>query len=660
MKIKLTFLFLLFAALSVKAQDFTYASNSSQELDMKTYDKDPGAHALVLQEFGEARINTDNDNNVRLFYYYHVKIKILDSKGLDKGNVEIPFYEGDNNAFEEVYDIKGVTFNNDNGALTSAELNSKNTYSTKQDKHWHTIKFAMPGMKVGSVIEYSYHIISPYYLENFRSWEFQTDIPKISSQYLVHIPAFFNYKATLRGYLKLSNNESEVEKECFSLRGAKNDCSKIVYGMKNIPAFVEEDYMTAPKNFKSALNFELEEYVNPYTYTKVKVTREWKDIDDQLRINEDFGGQIRKKGLFKDKLTGVISAGQSDLEKARAVYAFIQKSYKWDNYIGIYSVDGLKTAFNAHSGSIADINLSLVVALNDAGVPTEAVTLSTRNHGTINMLYPVLGDFDYVIAKANIGDKSYLLDASDPLLAFGLLPMKCLNDKGRVFSPGKASYWIDMDKTPQRESDSFNFDLTLQEDGKIKGTLVHYSLGYSAYMNRKAMKKFNSLNEYVENLDERLHAIKILKSDITGLDSLNSPLTEKYEIELETHDGFNGNQLSFDPYFFDRTTVNPFKLPDRDYPVDWGMPSDRRYSVTLHLPQNYTLGDEPKSQSIALPNGGGKFITSFQTVGDSFNFTYVTQFSKSIYNQSEYPYLKELYNRIIAIEKENIVLKKKI
>ncbi len=36
------------------------------------------------------------------------------------------------------------------------------------------------------------------------------------------------------------------------------------------------------------------------------------------------------------------------------------------------------------------------------------------------------------------------MDATDPLLSFGMLPMRCLNDQGRVMSLISLSYWIDI------------------------------------------------------------------------------------------------------------------------------------------------------------------------------------------------------------------------
>src|SRR5206468_294611 len=111
----------------------------------------------------------------------------------------------------------------------------------------------------------------------------------------------------------------------------------------------------------------------------------------------------------KDRIASVIAGKTDELEKAKAIYAYLQKWFKWNNITSIYSFDGIKKAYEAHTGTIGDINLALGAALSAAGLNTELVVLSTRDNGSINMLYPVINDFNYVIAKVNIGDKSYLL-----------------------------------------------------------------------------------------------------------------------------------------------------------------------------------------------------------------------------------------------------------
>jgi len=164
----------------------------------------------------------------------------------------------------------------------------------------------------------------------------------------VHIPGFWTFNASLRGGLKLSKTSSELERECFTSHGSKSDCSHIVYAMKDIPAFVVEDYMTSPKNFLSAIYFELVEWTNPYTSVKTVVSKEWKDIDRQLKISEGFGSQLKRKDLMKERIAPVIAGKTDELDKAKAIYAYLQKWYKWNDYIGVYSSDGIKKAMDFH------------------------------------------------------------------------------------------------------------------------------------------------------------------------------------------------------------------------------------------------------------------------------------------------------------------------
>ncbi|WP_461452048.1 DUF3857 domain-containing protein [Mucilaginibacter sp.] len=658
---KKTLLLLIFTLITAvsKAQDFTYGTFKQEDINMKSYALDTSAHAVVLNEYGNSLINETNDEYIKLIYTYHIKIKIFDNSGYGEGKVEIPIYNNDDDT-EDVENIKGITtYTDDNGLIKTVELDPKKVYRSIDNKHWSILKFVMPGIKNGCIIEYSYTIYSRFF-ENFHSWYFQSDIPKIHSEYEVHIPGFWNYNAALTGPLRLTTNKAEVEKDCFSSGGAKCDCSHIIYAIDNVPAFIEEADMTSAKNFKSAINFELSEFQNPYDGIKHSMAKEWKDVDYTLIHDDDFGGQLKRTSLLKERITPIIAGETDDLKKAKIIYQYIQKNMKWNDFNAIESEGGIKKALDNHTGNIADINISLTTALTAAGLDAQPVLLSTRDNGAINKLYPMITGFNYTITKVTIGDKSYFLDASDPLLPFGMLPLKCINDQGRVMNIDKPSYWVDM-TTPQKRNSTYQFNLTLQPDGKIKGTMIHYSMGYEAYLKRKEIKKFNSVDEYVEDMDTKSLKFKILKSDIVGIDSLDGPIAETYEIEIQAYKNTDHDHLTFDPFIINRLVTNPYKLVDRNYPVDIGMPSTDRYTLTLHLPDGYVIDNAPQTKNIKLPNSGGNFITDYHAddTGTSFTFSNVIQFNKSIYQSVEYPYLKEFFNEVILSEKGELTFKKK-
>ncbi len=652
---------------AVSAQDFEFGTVDNNALSMQKYDKDTSAHAVVLNEYGSSRINFDNDYRIVITFMRHIKIKFFDNKDFEgEGTFEVPLYVGNETSYEQIEEIKGITFYKDeNGNVQKAELDPKKIYKSKDSKHWSTIKFAMPSLRPGCIIDVTYKVISPY-LFNFQGWAFQGHIPKINSLYEVHIPGFWEYNASLRGYLKLTTNKAIVERTCLTYGGgggmaggATADCSDILYGMTDVPAFVPEDYMTSEKNFKSAISYQLVQETDFQTGTKTKYTKDWKDIDHFLKTYEGFGTQLKRTSLLKDRIAPAIAGKTDELEKAKAIYTYIKNTVKWNDMSNCVSDDGIKQALDKHSGNSADINLSLITALNAAGIPTEALLLSTRSHGGLNKLYPDLNDFNYVVAKATIGSQTYLLDATEPLMPFGMLPLRCLNDQGRAFSLDKPSYWFDI-TTPQREKTTYTFDLTMQDDGKMKGTITRYSIGYSSYLKRQEIKKFNTTDEYLEHVGEESGSgIKILKSNVTNIDSLDNAIAETFQVEINSTDKMNNGRFGINPFLLDRIKTNPFKLAQRDYPVDMGMPTEEHYIVNIHLPAQYTLENQPQPIAFGLPNQGGRFMTAFQSDNNTFTFSYVTQINKSVYGPEEYPYLKELYNKIILAEKNELIFRKK-
>jgi transglutaminase-like putative cysteine protease len=637
------------------AQDFEYARITGSDIELKNTQLDSNANAMVIREFGTTAVQLDNaTGKTYIDFEYHVRIKIFNKEGFNHGNIVIPLriYRDDE---DEIKELKATTINFVNGQLVKTELDKKQVFNEKKNKYVSLTKFTMPNLMDGSIIEYSYRLHSPY-IFNFKTWEFQSDIPKLHSEYIANIPAIYNYNVSLRGAQKLTKQNAEIKKECLMIAGNKIDCSKMTYIMKDVPALIEEDYMTAPSNFRSAIYYELSDYVM-LNGGKKSITKTWKDVDYELNSDKSFGTQMKRKDVFKELMPQILGKASDDLSKAKAIYNYIRKNIKMNGFIGIYSENNIKTALEKHSGNTGDINLALIAALSAADLDAEAVILSTRANGVVNNLYPVISDFNYVVVKVNIGDKSYLLDATEPLLPFGLLPLHCINGNGRVINLKKPSYWYDL-KASQKESTKYVLNAELTADGKLKGKLTTYSLGYAALKKRQRIVAANSVDEYVEKLDEQMPGISILKHSIENVDSLDNTLVEDYEIEMKVFDNLNADQSYFNPFFINRITKNPFNLNERTYPVDMGAASEERITMIIKLPANISVIDKPKDMSMALTENGGKYLASTSMQDDSFVFNEMLQFNKPIYESEDYLSLKEFYSRIIQSQKTDIVFKK--
>jgi hypothetical protein len=636
---------------SAQSNAFPFGQVTYRDLDMKTYAKDTAAIAVVLREEGEAHIEDAEPNF--LVYHYHVKIKILKKAGQALADFEIPLRKSDGVNKEAMRSVTASSFNLENGSMKETKLNSKDQFTENTNKYYDSRKFAVPNVRVGSVIEVEYTLESPFKF-NFRSWEFQSEIPKISSLYTVKIPANYKYNISLRGYLKLADNKSRIERDCYRPRGYSAECMVMDFLMKDVPAFKEEEYMTARSNFLSAVNFELSEY-HYFDGRKDKITKEWKDVEDEMKKQSDFGVQLRRGEDIVDREVKQIIAGETDeLVKARKIYDFIKGWYRWNNVYGIWSDLGIKKAYDTKNGNVGDINLSLVAALKYAGLNADPIILSTRRNGLVNELFPVITDFNYVAAYLTIKDKVYLLDATDPFLSFGLLPERCLNGKGRVLGE-KQSFWYDL-KPSEKDRKVSIFNLKLSKEGRLTGTVQITHFGYSALDERKSLASEGDEKKYLSN---EYPGISLTQPHIDNLDDLKKPLTVKFETETELFDQASEDNFLFNPFFMDQWKGNPFKSPERSYPVDFGAPLEETMVVILEYPEEYELTEIPAKVGLVLPDAGGRYMYNVQNVGHTLTMNSSFTINKTVFTSLEYHFLRELYDRVVAVQMTDLVFKKK-
>ena len=649
---RLFFTLLILSSIACHAQEkgFPYGKATYRELEITEYAPDTAAAALVLDEFGEAFIN----NEFNLQFTYHARIKILKNDGLRQGTFEILLRKSEGRA-EKIIAVKGSSYNIESGSMRASKLEPKSVFSENHNKFYNIQKFAIPNVKVGSVIEVQYTLESPF-IYNFRSWEFQSDIPKIKSEYLCIIPGIYHYNISLRGFLKLSKNESELVKSCFTPAGRSADCARMIYGMKDIPAFKEEEFMTARSNFLSVINFELSQ-INYFDGRKDKITEEWKDVDEELRQHSEFGVQLKRGKDLLDRHIEQIIAGETDeLAKAKKVYDFIKGWYRWNDVYGKYSEFGIKKAFDSKVGNVGDINLSLIAGLRYAGITAEPVILSTRENGLPTEVYPVMSDFNYVVAKVTVTNKSYLLDATDDFYPFGLLPEHCLNGKGRVVG-SKESYWEEL-KPIERQRTTSIVNLTLGSEG-MSGTVQYTYTGYAAVDERKKIKKFSSEQEYINSITNRRHDITIKKFTLENVDNLDNPLVVQLDVDVEVGSLLGSGTFLFNPFIVDQWKRNPFRSTERLYPVDFGAALEEILILNLTYPSDFELDEVPSKVALKLPANGGHFIFEVNDASNKISMANTLVIAKPIFASQEYHYLKELFNNVIATEQTQLVFKKK-
>lgn len=620
---------------------------SLDELKMKIYAKDSSAVAVVLYEQSNTYMNPAKNYDFSTDFYY--RIKILKKEGFEKGTVKIIFHEK-----ESIDKIEAYTYNIVANSIQKKHLLTDDIFKNNETNKWKSKSFTLPDIKIGSVIEYKYTITSPFL--QLDDWYFQSDIPKMNSEYHSSIIGNYQYNVSLKGYLKLDKNNPSVIKRCHKMPGYKEaGCNVLDLGIRDIPAFKEESYMTNSDNFISRVAFELHT-VFEGNGNKIKYTDTWKSADSKFKSGDYFGAELRRSSFFKKNLPAELKAEAFSLEKATNIFYYIQKHYTNNNKNITYSKINTKKTFEAKSGSSAEINIALMNALKATGFDAKIALLTTRNRAKPTKLFPVISEFNYLIVKLTFNEKDYFLDASDKLVHFGLTPFNSLNGEVRVMDFKKGSYWQQNSPTIAT-TEKINLNIKITDDGAINGKLRVAKTGYNAYFLRNKLKN-KSEDTYLETYENDNQMI-VNNYKIKGATNKEAATIQTFDFNLEQSDDNNTTKLYLNPFFHEAIKINPFKLEERLYPVDFGYKLNYSYRANITVPEKYTIQQLPKSKGFSLPNNGGKFLFNIKKVGSKISIYFMFQLNKTQYSSEEYFSLKEFFNQIIKAQTTLITLEKK-
>nr|WP_298994842.1 DUF3857 domain-containing protein [uncultured Polaribacter sp.] len=631
---------------SQKKISTTIGKTSIDELKMSIYEKDSTASAVVLFEHANMYLDANFNYKTRTDYYF--RIKILDKSAFDYSTISINLYDK-----KQFLDLKAITYNlTENGLIEKTKLSEDKVYKVEKSNKWRTVKFTMPNIKIGSVIEYSYSIISPYL--SINDWYFQSDIPKIKSSFNASILGNYKYNIRKVGVLELDENDVSLDKNCIYIDGlGEGQCVKYKFSMKDIPAFEEEDFMLSKKNYISRLIFDLKTYTSPRG-TIEKYTTTWREADKKLK-SIFFNNQTSKKSFFRKRIPVEILKEENNIKKAKAIYKFIQNHYTWNNRYWSSEDEKVKDAFNTKTGSAGEINLSLFNSLNAADLDVNLVILSTRNNGIPTDLYPVIFDFNYVIVKLKINENIFFLDATSKYLPFGEIPFRCLNGRAREVNFKEDSNWISL-KPKNKSSENTRLKLVIDENGDFNGTLNVSRFGYNAYKQREKIQNTTKKN-YIEDFENKYPNTEVDSLVITNEFDNEKILVENFKIFVNNEDGLK-EKIRLNPFLYNRYVKNPFKLKNRDYPVNFGYSQKDNFFVNIKIPNNYKVTQLPKNTIFSLPNNAARFIVNSKVSNNYINIYFRINLKKTIFNPSEYNSIKEFYNRIIEYQKSSIILEK--
>lgn len=175
-----------------EAQDFKYGRVSKEELQEKVHPSFPEANAAILYRDNYSHFEYNKQDGFLLVSEFHERIKIYNSEGFKNGTRQISLYK-DGNKEEKLNGLRAVTYNLEDGKIRENKLDNDDIFEEEQSKYSDVVKFTMPNLKEGTVVEYKYTVQSPF-LGNLDEVRFQERIPVNKAEARYYFPEYFVFK----------------------------------------------------------------------------------------------------------------------------------------------------------------------------------------------------------------------------------------------------------------------------------------------------------------------------------------------------------------------------------------------------------------------------------------------------------------------------------
>ena len=636
------FLIILLAYYSTRAYSQTNLSNlppfgdiSEEEFAMKECSFDKEANSVII--FSEAY--ADHDEDYHLITKRRVRIKILNEKGLDDANIEIPFYSNDN--YEFLKDMKAATFNrNTDGTIASFYVDKRSFFTDKKDRNYSLLKFAMPNVKAGSVIEYEYESVKKGY-SKFQNWEFQDELPVMKSCYLLQIPpaAEFTYSVQKKATYPITIKPLP-------------EIGQIYFEMKNIPGLKFEPYMDAIGDHLQKVVLQFSGMTDENNSTRNENTT-WKDAAYNLSTDKDFGPGKRSLSSIDD--VKALAEKETTMQgKLAAIYDYVRKNITWNGYYGtIYNADEPKTVWDKKNGSATGINMVLLNLLQSFNIEAYPILVSEREHGRIDTTFPFLTKFDRTAVYAIADNNEFILDASQKTSPPNLIPFSLLNTYAFVVDKKKYKL-VRINSNASAYRDQVFVKGSLSEKGVLNGSTNIISQDYSKQSRTESIKKDEK--KYVgKTFQEAYEGMVVDSFHCENLDNDNEPLIQ--HINFENALSESGGFVLFNYNMFSGFEKNPFTKPERFTNIDFGCPYAVSVDEDIELPKNAKTDDLPKDKMLTTPQKDITISRKIKQDGNTLRIRLDFIQSVTLVYADQYEYLKQFYRSMTDMLNEPIVIK---
>lgn len=628
----------------------------------ETPDKDdyPGSSAIYLLDEGEFTFRNGFILNS------HTIIKILDEAGLDYANVEIPF-----DSESEVHQIRGRTIRKDGSVvmLKSEDIHEKSIfpdyilYADSKAK-----VFALPGVEVGSIIEYSYTVV---YTEPFPSaWDFQQEEPVLLSRFTLDIPEITRYN-----YLLSQRQGIEVEKSVS--HPARR--TKATFTLKNAPPIKFEPLMPAHSEIATRIYFSLTS-LSTLRGTLPIEGDSWEILGQGYYMATEEKVQTCKP--ISKQVKDIIQDCTSDLDKIAKVYDFVQSQIR---YVAIEIKEGgviphqPSEIFANKYGDCKDKAFLLITMLKEAGIDSYPVLARTTNAGQVidnfisrqqfnHMVVAVPGKYfsdmqgvEQILVRGEkdytIEDDYVLLDATSMAVPLGQIPWYLEDTKVLLVREEDSKLITVPHSSPNSNLTHRECDVEISDDGSMRCSMKCTRSGQTASESRSLLQSMTKKQQeewFQYILSGSCPGAVLGGYSISHLNELDQPLILNYEFTVPQYVQRIDTLLIFSPGILRNPMFDQLTREKREHGVFLDFPNILVEGIKIKIPAGFRINTLP--EEVSESSSFADYSFSCFSDGESVVLNRQIAIKRVRIAVEEYEYVKAFFNSVVTSQRRNVTL----
>jgi len=622
---------------------------TQQELTMTEYAADKDADAVELYRNVDVYYVFVN-GDFRVINEVKCRLKVLKPEGKRVADHEIGVRLSSSSSVPEtVRALKAVAYNMEDGKVVKTKMENSMVHEEQIDKSEKLLKFSVPQVRVGTVIEYEYRLESDFYFQ-LRDWYAQSSIPVLYTKYSVRIPEWLVFHLEETGSINLEKKEEHAS---MSIGEELINTDEQSFVARNLPALKDDDYIWCAEDYGCKVTHELQSVTIP-GYVYKDYSSKWEDIDNALWTDEEFGGRIKKNSPLKEEIAAAgIPQIANHQERIEAVWKLLSQRVKWNGDYAFWAKSGNKV-LKEGTGTNADINFLFINMLHDAGINATPVVLRLRNRGRLPLTHASLKYLSTFVVSIDMNDSTTVyFDSSAEDGYLNVLPACLSVERARLVEKGKPGMWVNLQQNTALSTERTFIKASLDGDGKISGTLTSALSGESAAALRKKWRTAKDSIDVIHQMQENKE-IEIADYQLQGRHDFSPNMNESYSFTKQCSS--TDDIIYLNPLVIAPLNKNPFTDETRNLPVELPYRQRETVNVALTLPDGWKIEETPKPIVLKFDGITARIMSSQN--GNQLSVVYKLDIQRTFFTQQQYQDLKAFMEKLVENSKNIITLTK--